>query len=520
MLKIKSPYILMLAALSITVLSCSKFDEINTNPNKPTEVSSSMLATNMILSITRNDISSQKGFMQPFLLGKYVTWGEGQENNQYNKFGRTDFNRLTLLRNIPSMINYAPTEELKNSYDALGHFVRAWQFFYTTMQVGDIPYTEAVKGESDGIIKPKYDLQKTVFLGILNELDSADILFSKGADFDGDPIYGGSTDNWRRLTNSFELYVLMNLYRKTNDADLKVIERFKNIVATRPLMRSSDDNFQLVYNATAGQNYPWSDVPSGSNPNVKSNYMMVSSTLIDSLKAFQDRRLFYYANPSPVQITSGKSVSDWSAYVGAEPSNSFPDLQTMRVSRNYSDVNSRYVNMVNAEPVKMFSYSDLQFILAEAAVRGWINDKPAQEYYSEGIKAAMHFVAQYTPDEAEYTHGMKLDDSYIQAYPATAPVALSGSIEHQVSQIITQKYLANFLHSSNNTAWYEHRRTGYPVFKLNSSTNLNLPSTQFPLRWLYPSNELSYNTENLNEALQRQYGGNDNVNEVMWILKD
>jgi hypothetical protein len=40
------------------------------------------------------------------------------------------------------------------------------------------------------------------------------------------------------------------------------------------------------------------------------------------------------------------------------------------------------------------------------------------------------------------------------------------------------------------------------------------------LRWLYPANELSYNTENLNEALARQYNGNDNVNEVMWILKD
>lgn len=520
MQKIKSLYIAGLALLFIAQAGCSKFDAINTNPNKPTEVTSAMLATNMILSITRDDISTHKGFMQPFLLGKYVTWGEGQEDNQYNKFGRTDFSRLTLLRNVPSMIAAAPTEEMKNSYSGLGHFIKAWQFFYTTMQVGDIPYTEAVKGESDGVIQPKYDPQKTVFLGILNELDSADFLFSQGADFDGDPVYGGSADNWRRLTNSFELYVLINLYKKTADEDLNVIDRFKNISSSRPLMRSSDDNFQLKYNATANQNYPWSDIPSGSNPNVKSNYLMVSSTLIDSLKAFQDRRLFYYANPSPVQIAGGKAVSDWSAYIGAEPSNSFPDLQTMRVSRDYSDVNTRYINLVDAEPVKMFSYADQQFVLAEATVRGWITGTPAQQYYAEGIMSAMHFVADYTPGEAEFTHNMQLDDAYIQNYPASAAVVLSGSVEHQVSQIITQKYIANFLHGSNYTAWYEHRRTGYPAFKLNSFTNLNLPSTQFPLRWLYPSNELSYNTENLNEALARQYNGNDNVNEVMWILKD
>ena len=76
------------------------------------------------------------------------------------------------------------------------------------------------------------------------------------------------------------------------------------------------------------------------------------------------------------------------------------------------------------------------------------------------------------------------------------------------------------MQGSNYNAWYENRRTGYPVFKLNAATNLNTPSIQFPLRWLYPANELNYNTGNLDEALSRQYGGNDNVNEVMWILED
>ncbi|HEU4608230.1 MAG TPA: SusD/RagB family nutrient-binding outer membrane lipoprotein [Chitinophagaceae bacterium] len=512
-------YIPLLALIAIT--GCSKFDEINTNPNRTTQVSSAMLATNMILSITRSDISTQKSFMQPFLLGKYLTWGEGQENFQYNKIGRTSFGRLTLLRNIPPMIDYAPTEELKKSYKALGHFVRAWQFFQTTMQVGDIPYTEAIKGEAEGIIKPRYDDQKTVFLGILNELDSADLLFSQGANFDGDPVYGGKTDNWRRLANSFQLHVLMQLYKKTADPDLKVTARFNEVAASRPLMRSYADNFALTYNATAGQNYPWSDVPAGSgNSFVKSNYTMLSATLIDPLKALQDRRLFYYAKPSPVQIAAGKSASDWDAYIGAEPSNSFPSLQTMRVSKDYADINNRYVQLVNAEPVSVFSYAELQFVLAEAALRGWIAGTPAQDYYAAGIMDAMRFTARYTPDNADYHHNMMMDDAYIQAYPSSPAVALTGTLEEQLKQIITQKYLAGFLQGSNYNAWYENRRTGYPVFIVNSSTNLNIPTTQFPLRWLYPSNELSYNTENLSAALNRQYGGNDNVNEVMWILKN
>ena len=495
---------------------CSKFDKINTNPNRTTQVSSAMLATNMILSVTRGTISSTKSFMQPYLLGKYLTWGEGQENFQYNKLGRTDFGRYTLLRNIPPMIAAATDENQRRSYRALGFFMRAWQFFWTTMQVGDVPYSEAIKGESDNIIQPRYDSQKAVFQGIINELDSANALFAQGADFAGDPIYNGKADNWRRLANSFQLHVLINLYKKTGDADLKVIERFKD-VASRPLMRSYQDNFALTYNATAGQNYPWSDVPAGSgNSFVKSNYTMLTTTLIDPLKAMGDRRLFYYAKPSPVKIAAGKSQSDWDAYLGAEPSNSFPTLQTMRVSKDYSDLNNRYVNLVNAEPVSVFSYQEQQFILAEAAIRGWIAGTPAQDYYAAGITNAMKFTASYTPDLADYHHNMKIDDNYILNY-VTANV-LTGTVQNQLQQIIVQKYIAGFLQGANYNAWFEQRRTGYPVFVLNPGTNLNTPTTQFPLRWLYPSNELSYNNKNLGDAIQRQFNGSDNVNGVMWIL--
>ncbi|MGF6846170.1 hypothetical protein QFZ51_001405 [Chitinophaga sp. W3I9] len=512
-------YILSVSLTAAMVTGCSKFDKINTNPNKTTQVSSAMLATNMILSITRSDISTAKSFMQPYLLGKYLTWGEGQENFQYNKFGRASFNRIALLRNVPPMIGYAPDEELRKSYNALGHFIRAWQFFQSTIQVGDIPYSQAVKGESENVIQPGYDTQKVVFLGILNELDSANLLFAAGKDFSGDPVYNGKVDNWRRLTNSFELHVLMNLYRKTGDADLKVVERFKEIVANRPLMRSYADNFALTYTAAAGQNYPWSDVPAGSgNSFVKSNYTMLSATLIDPLKTLHDRRLFYYAKPSPVKIAAGKTADDYDAYVGAEPSDAFPALQSIRLSKDYSDLNSRYVNMVNAEPVSVFSYSELQFVLAEAALRGWITGTPAQSYYAAGITNSMKFTAAYTPDIEDYHHNMKMDDSYIQSYVAS--VVLTGSMQQQLSQIITQKYLAGFLQGSNYNAWYEQRRTGYPVFKLNATTNLNTPATQFPVRWLYPDNELSYNNANLNEAIQRQFSGSDNVNSVMWLLKD
>ncbi|WP_134090756.1 SusD/RagB family nutrient-binding outer membrane lipoprotein [Olivibacter sp. XZL3] len=512
-MKIYIKYIGVFSMATSLLLGCSKFDEMNTNPNATDQVTSGMLASNMLLDITRTDISTQKSFMQPFLLAKYLTWQEGQENYQYNRITRGNFNRLSLLRNIDPMIGYAETDGLKNSYTALGHFIRAWQFFILTMQMGDIPYTEAVKGETEGLVKPKYDAQKEVFLGILSELDQANDLFSQGENFAGDPIYNGSTDKWQRLVNSFELYVLINLYKKTDDADLNVISRFQEIVNNRPLMRGYDDNFALTYLDKDNQKYPWVNINS-SNP--FTIYPMLSANLINPLKEMGDRRLFYYAKPSAVKLAAGKSASDWDAYPAVEASASFNSLQTIHATKDFSDLNDRYADLFNAEPVGQFNYWDVQFILAEASIRGWIGGA-ASTYYNAGITASMQFLARYTPDNEKYHHGMPITDDYIQQYVNDHP--LTGSTEQQIEQIITQKYLAGFLQACDFNAWFENRRTGYPTFILNSATNLNDPTNTFPKRWLYPADELNYNGENVSEAIQRQFGGNDHVNQEIWILK-
>lgn len=135
-MKHKKLYTIILGA---TVLaSCSNFEKINTNPDRTDQVSSGMLATSMLLSITRSTIATTKGFMQPYMLGKYITWGENQENFQFNRLSRASFERLAILRNIPPMLAAATDEGQRNSYAGLAHFIRAWQFFQATMQVGII----------------------------------------------------------------------------------------------------------------------------------------------------------------------------------------------------------------------------------------------------------------------------------------------------------------------------------------------------------------------------------------------
>jgi len=354
-----------------------------------------------------------------------------------------------------------------------------------------------------------------VFLGILSELDKADELFKTGADFSGDFIYGGKTAKWRKLVNSFQLHVLMNLSKKAADASLNLMGRFQKIVSERPIMEDYSDNFAVTYQNSAGSCYPWSNTAVQTNPFII--YSALTTTYINPLKANQDRRLFYVAEPAQAKISAGTAASDFDAYIGIEPSNTMAQIVSQYNAGNFSNFNKRYIELFNAEPVGLLCVWDVKFLLAEAAVRGWISGTPAQTYYASGIQQSMKFLVNYTP--AAYRHGVAMDDAYITSYPSSPGIALLGNSEAQIKQIITQKYLAGFLQNVDYNAWYENRRTGYPEFTLNSATNLNVPSTKFPLRWMYPSTEQSNNGNNLDAAIQSQYAGNDNVNEVMWLLK-
>lgn len=499
--------------LLVAVTGCSNFNELNTDPDKALVSSAPWLATEMITDITSTRIERTKGFTAPYQYGKYVLFTERKEGTQYNNLGRANFsNYYGVLRNITPMLTYAeqlPPAEA-NSYKALAHFIRAWQFFQLSMRVGDIPYSEAIQG-LEGKIQPQYDTQKEVFKGIISELDQANALFAEGATFGGDFIYKGDPAQWQRLVNSFELYVLINLDKKVSDADLNVVSKFSE-VSKRPLMRSFDDNFAVTYNTSRGYTYPWSNTPSDLNNFTQ--YTMLSATYIGLLKDHGDRRLFYVAEPAAALLAQGKDPSSVDAYEGVESSDDYNSVIDKKNKGEYSDLNLRYIESATAEPVGLLCHWDVEFLLAEAAVRGWITDN-AQEHYENGIKSSMAFYNHY--GAGKYNHDVALDDTYVNGY--TTAVALNGSDEQQIQQIIEQKYMAG-LFQNGYQAWFEFRRTGYPKFVLNPNSNMNpTDNTKFPTRWQYPQNEIDFNTENLKSAVQSQYNGSDDFNGMMWLLQ-
>lgn len=500
-----------LAYISIGALlvSCNKFEEINTNTDSATKVNSSLLATGAIMGIMKPSVGPS--FVDHMFLTKYMAWGEGSRGAQYNEFGRDNFGGYTALKDYRLMAELAP-EQSKNAYKAMALFLESYRIYNYTISVGDIPYSDAMKGK-EGSLAPIYDAQKDVILSVLSNLEEADVLFADAKKFDGDPIFNGNVEKWRRVNTAFYLRVLISLSKKVDDADINLKSRFQTMVQKGTLMQSNDDNLQLVFSDKAGQLYPFHH-----SQNKHATYPMISSTVIDILKKHQDYRLFYFAAPSEERIGSGLSPDDWDAYPGVEVSSSIENIKAVFTARKHCSLNDRYISYESGEPYVIFGYAEQQFILAEAALRGFIEQNPSI-YYIGGIKAGLIFTTQHTPDKTEYHSGRKITDSYIESFTQTASLQLNGSFENKLEQIMEQKYVASFMQLAYQP-YYDYRRTGYPVFPINPETNKNFREpTKIPVRWLYPDSEFSYNKQNVEDAIERQYGGIDEVNQVMWMLK-
>ena len=67
-------------------------------------------------------------------------------------------------------------------------------------------------------------------------------------------------------------------------------------------------------------------------------------------------------------------------------------------------MNKRYVDYAPGEPFIRMGYAEQNFILAEAALRNWIDAEPSV-YYKKGIEASCTFLATYTPDDKIYNYG-------------------------------------------------------------------------------------------------------------------
>ena len=483
----KKIFLTLLVCIAIGQTGCKKFSEFQTDPNKSTS------ATPDLLLNTIEQSAFQSTSIGAALTCRQMVYTDGASDEQYYGWTRAGFGDYDNLRQVLKM-EQAATAQDKPQYMPIAKFFRAWYFLQLTQTFGDIPYSEALKGE-DGIYAPAYDKQEDIYLSILNDLKAANDLITAGTEpVLGDIVYNGNMQQWKRAINSLSLRVLLSLSLKVDDARYDIKNRFATIVnnsAQYPIMTGNADNAQLKFYDLVGNRYPYFN-----NNDMQTAYYM-EETFVNLLKEYKDPRLFSFADKAPK--FSALPATDFNAYGGVKGSATVNENSGRTTDGEISKINPRFYNNPVNEPSIALGYAELQFILAEGAVRGWISGSAA-DYYQQGIRASMSFY--------------NIAPAAIDAYVAQSSVQLPAV--NPLQSIITQKYIASFMNSGYQP-FYEHRRTGFPNFDVSGDGVLN--NKMVPKRWMYPESELRVNQQHNTEAITRQYPQGDNINGVMWLIK-
>ena len=519
-------YIIPLFALLVFASSCKKqFDQYTPDPNNPVTVPPYLVLRRVLNDMIVYPFGDADKYCQ-YVLSSYTYYG----TNEYWT-GSTNLNYGT-LRNVVAMDKEAKKSAGDNNpYSALAKFFKAYFFIGMSLKVGDVPMSEALQGLDNPT--PKYDLQKDVFkqsLALLEEAntDLAALINAADVSLLGDFYFEERINNpktpleslkqWQKVVNTYKLRVLIALSKKADDADLGVKQKFSEVLsnpAKYPIMESLSDNLEYVYN-NAFNKYP----------NNKDNYgfdatrICVAATWINTLSNLKDLRVMKVADPAR---GLGYPDTDFRSFVGASNGEDVSTMGGKVQQGKYALVGrKRYYDGYLGENTFIVSYPEMCFSIAEAINRGWATGD-ADSWYQKGIKAmfdfygivdgdnTVNFLRTLVPgDFVSYT----VNFSYA-AYFNQPAVKYAGNNATGLNQILTQKYLA-FARNSGYEAYYQWRRTGVPTFTTGPGVG---NSGVIPLRWQYPSAELSTNKDNYTAAVQSQYAGNDNINAAMWLIK-
>jgi hypothetical protein len=352
--------------------------------------------------------------------------------------------------------------------------------------------------------------------------DFETLLAKKDASLKGDIFYNGNYAKWRKLVNAYKLRILIALSKKESDADLNVKQRFAAIInapANYPVFENMSDNFVYKYVANVN-NYATNPVSFGFDA---LRYNM-AETYVKGCTDMNDPRVLVTCEPAWKLVNdNGWSATDFRAYVASGTGESQDVMESKALSYSISLINRyRYYRTFTGEDFILAGYPEMCFNIAEAINRGWVTGD-AENWYKEGIQASVSFygIVNGTNTGIYLQIGKSIGEwstatfnfDFTTYYNQTTVKYETGT--PGLNKILKQKYLA-FFQNSGWEAYFNYRRTDIPTFSAGVGIGNN---GNIPKRWTYPSAEQNRNKANLQEALTRQFGGQDNINGEMWLIK-
>lgn len=281
-------------------------------------------------------------------------------------------------------------------------------------------------------------------------------------------------DTWIRFANSLKLRMAIHM----TGIEPNVAKQWAEEAVADGVITSKDDEV-AIYPTFAGSNHPlveitgWHDV-------------IMGASFINLLQNLDHPYMKYLFNKNSVglakspQAVEGSSCSESteanSVYVGMR--NGVAPGETQAAANNpycgYSELNKEYLAMSQV-PLYLMKSSEVYFLLAEGALRGWNMGGTAQSFYEQGIRNAAlesrDFMTKYNDMVDDYLNveapkGIAYVDpqGLTPDMPSVTKIGVKwnegDSKETKLEKIITQKYIASFPYSYES--WVDLRRVGYP----------------------------------------------------------
>jgi hypothetical protein len=485
----------VLLAGSAAACNNDKLTDINKNPNNPEDVPASSLFTSAVRLGVSRWLGTTYDLRGTEFVAQHLAEVQYPDEDAYKRLGAADTRatfdgaytgELADLRKV--IVKGEAANEPGTTGPAL--VMRTWSFSYLTDTWGDVPYFEALAGDSVGAtISPKYDPQAEIYADFYKVLGNASTLLASAQNTLGsaDPIYGGSPSKWAKFSNSLRARLalrVVNVDPALADAQLKAA-----FAAPGGLIASNADNATFKWPGDGVYDNPWAV-----NFQTRDDHR-VSRTLLNPMLANNDPRVGIYAMPTVADPSKYAGLQNGLTHAGASPffnTTSRPGAVFYPGATAYGT----FGGGGKAFPSFLMTYAEVNFIKAEAAARslGGLTPAQAQGFFQAGIRASME---QWGVPSAAI-------DTYLASAAGTLQAGAAG-----LTQIAYERWVA--LYSDGGTAWALWRRTCVPS-TLKPGPNA-LQNTVIR-RFQYSPTEVSVNKEQLDAAIARQ--GADAFTTRMW----
>jgi hypothetical protein len=471
---------LTIFCFSILLASCEVDEGLNIDKKNPTEVPGSGLFTNA----TRNffDLMQSANVNENVfrLYSQYWAQTTYPDESQYNQITRGIGEDMweTIYRDVLQDLKGARETLTENDADNLDNklaiieFMEVYSYAFLVETFGNVPYTEALDPENPS---PVYDDAEEIYADLLNRLDAAITqmdMSGQGFEPEQDPVYNGNMTGWVKAANSLKLRMAMRL-AEANIAGVDSQSMAEEAASDMSmLILNNEYNFGIQYLGGAPNTNPvWvSLVQSGRTDFVGAN------TFVNVLQELNDPRLEEY-----FQTVGGVYKGGIYGSANSPSSFSLPGEQLYDPTL----------------PGNVITASEVYFLLAEAAARGYNVGGTAEEYFEEGVVTSV----------LEWNAA---SEAAAEAYAARAWTETPGST---LGKIAYQKWIA--LYNNGFEGWTVYRLFD-DALPFNAPPGMTLDD--IPTRFLYPTSEATLNPSGY-QAAASAIGGDTKTTRLFFDVE-